>query len=303
MAKHEQMLRLQYIKEILQTRGKRGATYKEIDEFLEKKFLEKDRDLSFSERTFTRDRDVMEKVLAIKIVYDFRNRIYFIENEELTNAEESVFDNLLLVEAYREAKANSEIMIFEPRKSRGLNLLHGIIHAILHQTVLTFTYTKFWTDETSHRVVEPYALKEFQHRWYLLANEFKGEKLFIKTYALDRISDMEIKSTKFKKQNYDVKEAFKNSFGIISADSEPKEIILSFDWEQGNYIKSLPLHHSQTILKEENGRTFFQYFLSPTYDFKKEILSFGNRVVVIEPLDFREELICEVKEILNLYNS
>lgn len=301
MAKQEQMLRLQYIKELLQNRDKRGATYLEIDKFLEEKFVEGEKELSFSERTFKRDREVMENVLGIKIIFDFSKKIYLIENEELTNAEESVFDNLLLVEAYRQTKANSEIMFFEPRKSRGLNLLHGIIHAILHQNVLSFTYTKFWTDETSQRAVEPYALKEFQHRWYLLANEFKGEKFFIKTYALDRITDLEIKSTKFRKQAYDVNEAFKNSFGIISAESEPQEIILSFDWEQGNYIKSLPLHHSQTILKEENGRTFFRYFLSPTYDFKKEILSFGNRVVVVEQEGFRREIEEDIKEMMQLY--
>ncbi|MBV6878793.1 WYL domain-containing protein [Epilithonimonas ginsengisoli] len=303
MAKQEQMLRLQYIQDFLRTRKNRGATYLEIDQYLEKKFQEKDlADLSFSERTFKRDREVMENVLGIKIIFDFSKKIYFIENEELTNAEESVFDNLLLVEAYREAKANSEIIFFEPRKSRGLNLLHGIIHAILHQNVLSFTYNKFWTDETSQRTVEPYALKEFQHRWYLLANEYKADKLFVKTYALDRIMDLEIKSTKFKKQQYNVKEAFKNSFGIISADGEPKEIILSFDWEQGNYIKSLPLHHSQTILKEENGRTFFRYFLSLTYDFKKEILSFGNRVKVIAPDGFRDEIVEELRVLLAKYN-
>lgn len=304
MAKQEQMLRLQYIQDFLRTRKNRGATYLEIDQYLEKKFQEKDlADLSFSERTFKRDREVMENVLGIKIIFDFSKKIYFIENEELTNAEESVFDNLLLVEAYREAKANSEIIFFEPRKSRGLNLLHGIIHAILHQNVLSFTYTKFWTDETSQRAVEPYALKEFQHRWYLLANEYKADKLFIKTYALDRIMDLEIKSIKFKKQQYNVKEAFKNSFGIISADSEPKEIILSFDWEQGNYIKSLPLHHSQTILKEENEKSFFKYFLSPTYDFKKEILSFGNRVEVISPEDFRDEFVRDIRNMLESYKT
>lgn len=304
MAKQEQMLRLQYIQDFLRARKQRGATYLEIDQYLEKKFQEKDHaDLSFSERTFKRDRVVMENVLGIKIIFDFSKKIYFIENEELTNAEESVFDNLLLVEAYREAKANSEIMFFEPRKSRGLNLLHGIIHAILHQNVLSFTYTKFWTDETSQRAVEPYALKEFQHRWYLLANEYKADKLFVKTFALDRIMGLEIKSTKFKKQQYNVKEAFKNSFGIISADGEPQEIILSFDWEQGNYIKSLPLHHSQTILKEENGRTYFRYFLSSTYDFKKEILSFGNRVVVVAPQDFREEIVDDIRSMLESYKT
>lgn len=303
MAKQEQMLRLQYIKELLQNRGRRGATYLEMDEFLEKKFYEREKELSFSERTFKRDREVMENVLGIKIIFDFSKRIYLIDHEELTNNEESVFDNLLLVEAYRQAKANSEIMFSEPRKSRGLNLLHGIIYAILHQNVLSFTYTKFWTDETSQRAVEPYALKEFQHRWYLLANEFKGEKLFVKTYALDRITDLEIKSTKFTKQAYDVNEAFKHSFGIISAESEPQEIILSFDWEQGNYINSLPLHHSQTVIKEENGRTFFRYFLSPTYDFKKEILSFGNRVEVIAPSDFRNEIIEDLKKTILIYKN
>ncbi|UFK98273.1 helix-turn-helix transcriptional regulator [Kaistella faecalis] len=292
MAKEEQMLRMQYIQEYLRGRKDKGASYRETKAYLERKFEEKDLgELKFTERTFQRDKKAILKVAGIQISYRRSRDVYYIAEEELTNAEESVFDNLLLVEAYREAKSNSDIMIFEPRKSRGLNLLNGIIHAIQNSKVISFTYEKYWTSDKSERVVEPYALKEFHHRWYLLANEFKSENLFIKTFALDRISDFEIKNSSFKKEQFDPRTAFSQSFGIIAPNGEkPSDIILSFDREQGNYIKSLPLHHSQRVVKEENGRTLFSYYLVPTYDFRQEILSHGQRVEVLSPPTLRAEI-------------
>lgn len=292
MAKEEQMLRMQYIQELLRGRKDRGASYPELKSYLERKFEEKDLgDLKFTERTFQRDKKAILKVAGIQISYRRSRDVYYIAEDELTNAEESVFDNLLLVEAYREAKSNSDIMIFEPRKSRGLNLLNGIIHAIQHSKVLSFTYEKYWTTEKSERVVEPYALKEFQHRWYLLANEYKSEKLFIKTFALDRITNIEVKNSSFKRKQYDPRQAFHDSFGIIAPNGEkPREIVLAFDAEQGNYIKSLPLHQSQRVIKEETMRTIFSYFLIPTYDFVQEILSHGQRVEVLSPQAVRAEV-------------
>ena len=87
-------------------------------------------ELKFTERTFQRDKKAILKVTGIEISYSRSRDIYYISEEELTNAEESVLDNLLLIEAYRQTKSNSDIMIFEPRKARGLNHLNGIIHAI-----------------------------------------------------------------------------------------------------------------------------------------------------------------------------
>lgn len=80
------------------------------------------------------------------------------------------------------------------------NQLMTYFNAIQNSKVLSFTCEKYWTTEKSQRVFEPYALKEFHHRWYLLSNEFRSEKLFIKTFALDRISDFEIKNSSFQKQ-------------------------------------------------------------------------------------------------------
>ncbi|WP_094745909.1 hypothetical protein [Vaginella massiliensis] len=70
----------------------------------------------------------------------------------------------MLIEAYRETKSNGDIMIFEPRKSRGLENLNGLIHAIKNRRIIGFTYLNFWTTKKTQCLAEPYALKEFELR-------------------------------------------------------------------------------------------------------------------------------------------
>jgi hypothetical protein len=57
----------------------------------------------------------------------------------------------------------------------------------------------------------------------------------IKTFALDRLTDLEITKRKFQHpQKFDVNAYFKHCFGIITADDEePQEIVLSFEPFQG----------------------------------------------------------------------
>ncbi|MDY3363069.1 WYL domain-containing protein [Riemerella anatipestifer] len=304
MAKTEQMLRLKYIEELLRRRKEKGASFQEIENYLKEKFEEKDilDQLKFTDRTFLRDKKAILEISGIEISYSRANNAYYISNEELELYEENIFDNLLLVEAYREVKGRENIMLFEKRKARGLQHLHGLIHAIVNKKVICFTYQKFWTDEKFERIVEPYALKEFEHRWYLLAKDHqsKGDKtLFMKTFGLDRISDLNVKNKTFKRETYEPQKAFENSFGIIATNGEePQEIVLSFDWHQGNYIKALPLHPSQKIVSETNDELVISVFVVPTYDFEREILSYGDRVRIVEPKSFKAKIKSEVKGML-----
>ncbi len=296
MAKNEQMLRLLFIEEFLRRRKDRGATYPEIADYLETQFAEKGLELKFTERTFQRDKLAIADVFGIQISYSRKKNVHFIEEEELELSQESVFDQLLLVEAYRETKGKADVMFFEPRRARGLEQLNGLIHAITQKKVLSFTYQKFWENEKSSKVVMPYALKEFKNRWYLLAADYqaKNPSFFLKTYGLDRISDLNISNTSFKRENIDIEKAYKNSFGIISTlGKETQEILLKFDREQANYVKALPLHHSQTVIAENEAETIFRVSLVPTYDFQREILSYGKRVQVLAPESFIQELKAE----------
>ncbi|MGB4447574.1 MAG: WYL domain-containing protein [Cloacibacterium sp.] len=305
MAKNEQMLRLLFIEEFLRRRKDRGATYPEIADYLESQFAEKGLELKFTERTFQRDKLAIADVFGIQISYSRKKNAHFIEEEELELSQESVFDQLLLVEAYRETKGKADVMFFEPRRARGLEHLNGLIHAITQKKVLSFTYQKFWENEKSSKVVMPYALREFKNRWYLLAADYqsKNPSFFLKTYGLDRISDLNISNTSFKRENIDIEKAYKNSFGIISTlGKETQEILLKFDREQANYIKALPLHHSQTIIAENETETIFRVSLVPTYDFQREILSYGKRVQVLAPESFIQELKAEVEIMLKNFS-
>ncbi len=92
----------------------------------------------------------------------------------------------------------------------------------------------------------------------------------------------------------DVKERFSNSFGIMSSvdGSVPKKVVLSFTAFQGKYIKTLPLHHSQQILVDNEQELRIELKLYIAYDFVKELISFADELRVIEP----ESLSHQVKE-------
>lgn len=306
MAKIEQMLRLKFIEDFLRSRKNRGASYDEIQNYLEKKYEEDDidlDDLKFTKRTFLRDKDAISKVLKTDIVYRRSTNTYAIDDENEDELQEDVFDNLLLVEAFRTVKGKKNIMLFEQRKSRGLHWLSGLVHAITHQKVITLQYTKFWEGVSHKKVLEPYAVKEFKNRWYLLAHEKNDERYFIKTFGLDRISDLEIAPSSFKPKKYNVEKDFENSFGIISTlDETPEEIVLSFEADQGEYIKTLPLHHSQEILVDDDAEFRIKLKLVPTYDFEREILSHGSSVRIISPLSFKNHLKSEVEKMMNNFS-
>lgn len=313
MAKNEQILRIKFIEILLKERKDKGASYQEIEEYLEEKFADKDlgEDLRFSKKTFERDKKAIAEILGVEISYSRKKNAYYISDEELETSQDNVFDNLLLVQAYRETKDKSDIMFFEDRKSRGLHHLHGLVHAIINRKLIAVRYHSFSMEDEKKVVLEPYALKEFRHRWYLLAKEFSREattsadhELKIKAYGLDRMTELEIKNTTFKRKKYNVAEEYSNLFGIISGNGHAaSEIILSFDAHQGQYIKSLPLHHSQEILTDDGKELRIRLMLSPTYDFKQEILSYGERVTVISPESFRKEVYGEYKRILSKYED
>ena len=292
MAKRDQMLRLIHISNLLQSKKNVGATYDEVLNYLEEKHYSNgfDNDLAFSEKTFKRDRDLLWELFGIETQFKRSTMTYQIVEDENLEQSKGVFDNLLLVNAYRQTADHSKIMLFEKRQASGLHNLEGIIYAIKNSKLISFNYTKYWDVIPQRKVVESYAVKEFRNRWYLLANENDGKDFFIKTYGLDRLTDLEIHNKTFKKIETDIEKLFVNSFGIVSTPGEkPKKIVLSFDPWQGKFVKSLPIHHSQKILVDTKEEYRIEITLVPTYDFYQELLTHAERLRILEPKSVREE--------------
>ena len=108
--------------------------------------------------------------------------------------------------------------------------------------MLTFSYKPFWVEDdyvSNFYHVEPYALKVFKRRWYLLGKYGDSP---LKVYALDRMQDIDIEFEDFTlPADFNAAEFFGSCFGIIVGDEEPQLIRLKVDAFQSKYLRSHPL--------------------------------------------------------------
>ncbi len=291
MSKRETFLRNHLIIKLLR---KHPATFDEILlKLTEEAGVHKYKNFDISKRTFQRDLADIRSIYNIDIRCNSLNQYCIIEDDR-EEANERIFEALDIFNAFNMIDNLAESVQFEKRRPQGTGNLLGLLHAIKNSIQITFTYQKYWDNDSSQRVVEPYALKEFKNRWYVIAKDLKDNR--IKTFALDRLTELETSKKHFQTpEEFNIEVSFKHCFGIISPNEgdEPEEVVLSFDNHQGKYIKSLPLHESQTIVSDNDDELVVTMNVYITHDFVMEILSHGERVKVIKP----ERLIEEIKGI------
>jgi len=287
MTKRESVLRYIHIMNKLR---KGAANFEQIDTYLLQQSELQGGNFNMSKRQFQRDLKDIESIFEVEIGFDFKLKVYAINQDETSEVSQRRMEALDVFNALKIGESSSMSIHFEKRKPKGTENFHGLLHAINNKLQISFTYQKYWEDAITHRTVEPYALKEFRNRWYLLANDLKDKQ--VKSFAFDRLTELEITKKKFNlSATFDVNEHYKFCFGIISPnDHDLKEVILSFDPTQGKYIKSLPLHETQEILVDDEHEIRIRLKIYLTLDFIMEILSYGDNVKVIKPKSLIEEL-------------
>ena len=247
--------------------------------------------VGFSKRTLQRDIKEIRDLFGIDVEFSkSRKGYYIIQNERENMNFQRMMEAFDMFNSLNLTQDLTPFIHLEKRRPQGTENLYGILHAIKNKLEITFEYQKFWDDEPGIRAVLPYALKEFKNRWYILAKD--GKDNAIKTFALDRLTNLEITNKKFIfPPNYNVENHFKFCFGIMAPnDDSPKEIILSFDPFQGKYVKTLPLHETQQILIDKADQLQIKLTLYITYDFIMELLSFGDNVKVLKPESLANEI-------------
>jgi predicted DNA-binding transcriptional regulator YafY len=299
MSKRESIARYNLIIKKLR---KHPASFAEISDYLALESELQEYNFNVSKRTFQRDLEDIRSLYNIDIQFDFSRKVYFLDLDEQPDVNERILEAFDTFNALNLSDRLSNNIHFEKRRPQGTENLYGLLHAIKNQLQIKFTYQKFWEDELTKRNVEPYALKEFRNRWYVLANDLKDNK--VKSFALDRLSDLDITKKRFQiPDDFNVNRHYKYCFGIISPNGhKPEEIELSFDPFQGKYIKTLPLHESQQILIDNEEELRIKLTLFITHDFFMELLSYGENLRVIKPESLINDLKSTFKNVLKLYD-
>lgn len=299
MSKRESIARYSLIINKLR---KGPATFKDISRNLEIESEIQSYNYNISKRTFQRDLNDIRSIYNINICFDFSRKVYYIDFDDNEDYSERILEAFDTFNALNITDRISNDIHFEKRRPLGTENFHGLLHAIKNKRQIKFSYKKFWATQGKERTTEPYALKEFKNRWYVIALDVNSKK--VRTFALDRLTDLEICKRKFMHpKDFNVAEYFRYCFGIIGPDGQkPEEIILSFDSFQGKYIKSLPLHHTQEILADNENELRIKLKLYITHDFIMELLSLGDSVEVIKPKSLIDELKSTYEKALSIYS-
>ena len=262
-----------------------------------------------SERSFFEYIKNVEEIFDVSIVCKrengFRYRIEHMDALTDNEIKEWMLSSFAVHNTFAQSKGLRDRILCEVIPS-GYDVLPTIINAMKSNCRLEMVYEAFYMDTPETQIVEPYCLKVFKRRWYMLAVE-KGKKL-VKIYALDRIKELvRIQETFNFPASFDANKYFHDSYGIIVDSSMVKSQTIQLKVYSYNnkdkYFRCLPLHHSQKEVHTCDDYTVFQYELKPTYDFYQEILSHGAEVEVVYPEEVRNICVREINRMMDVYQN
>lgn len=253
-------------------------------------------------RTFFHYRDAVEEMFDIDIQCDKSTFEYYIDDaggESSARLRSWLVDSVSMSGMLSNAHDISGRIILENVPSAREHL-PVVIDALKQNRRIGFSYKSYTRSRpTDGIVLEPYFVKIFKQLWYVIGCNVKDG--LIKTYALDRMSDLVmLQDTFVMPEGLNPSEFFRDCFGIITNRNSAKRIVLRVEPTQAKYFRALPLHSSQ---QEEihDSYSLFSYRMRITYDLKEELMSHGASIEVVEPKELKMLIRTELEEALKHY--
>ena len=83
---------------------------------------------------------------------------------------------------------------------------------------------------------------------------------------------------------------FSEYFGVLTDETPMAHVVIrAHEWTP-NYLRTLPLHHSQREIATTEHYADFSFDIRPTVDFLNELRKYGDGIEVLEPLELREKM-------------
>lgn len=258
------------------------------------------------DRTFHRHKEAIREIFDIEIRCDRRRgNLYYIANSEdleLDSMRQWLIGTFSVGTLLNESRDLHERILFEEIPS-GQQYLVPIVEAMREGRALALSYWSFHHAAVFDCQLEPFCVKLFRQRWYLVARNVQTLK--IRIYGLDRIQTLEVTDRRFRfPEDFDAREFFASSFGIIVDRKCPVERVrIRATSQQSDYLRTLPLHASQQEVERGDDGSVFEYRLRPTFDFLQELRKYADAVEVLEPQWLRGQILGDARSVLRLYGE
>ena len=257
-------------------------------------------------RTFHNHREAIQEMFDIEIKCDKSDgyKYYIVNTEDLEHGgvRSWLLNTFAINNLINESHKLKQRILFEEIPS-GREYLTPIIEAMRDNLSIEIKYQSYWQDKPNTFEIEPYCVKVFKQRWYVIANSPYYQS--IRIYSLDRITGLRTTDALFEyPRSFNPQDFFIDNFGIIVDNKcKTEKISIKANKDKRKYLRALPLHHSQEETETNTDYSVFQLMLQPTYDFIQELLSHGADIEVIEPKSLRDNMGDIVRNLYETYNK
>jgi hypothetical protein len=274
-------------------------TFAEIQE----KWLRSDMSegVELARSTFNRHKDAIQDMFGIYIECDRQNGYkYYIGNDEVLrddSVQNWILSTLSVNNVISESLSLQNRILLQSVPAED-GYLGMVIDAMKKSVRIAVDYRKYGTDSPNHLNFEPYCLKLFKQRWYILghfhrdATEEKPEADYFGVFSFDRILNMKLTDVKFRiDPDFDAQEYFNECYGVlVGDDTRPERIVIRAYGYERYYLRDLPIHKSQYEIGRGENFADFEFYLRPTIDFSGHLLSRGNLIKVLQPQWLADEI-------------
>ncbi len=252
-------------------------------------------------RTFHNHRNAILMQFGVVIECQRGSNLYYIENPDVLKKDsinQWLLDSFAVSNLLMDNRTISDRIMLEDVPS-GRYYLEIIIKAIRENYQISIDYEDFFGNTIQGLTISPYFIRLFKRRWYVLA--FVAQEKEIHRFGLDRIKRIEVLESMFNyPKDFSPQDYYTDYYGVFH-DAELTTIRLKAYGVKANYLRSLPLHHSQHEIESNNVYTIFEYRIAPTYDFIQEILYHANQLEVVSPEPFRQQIKAIIQEMYSFY--
>lgn len=266
--------------------------YKKIWELLGYEFV-------ISQRTFQRDIQDIQDKYGITIAFDKSADWYRIPDGEAYK-KKTLIDSLVLNEIRQLSGRVKEFVFNEDRHVSGAMYIVDVLAAIKSKKVLKVEHKKFGKEPTI-RMLEPYGVKEFRYRWYLIARDLGDRK--IKSFGLERVLKMTQLDRMYKiPRKFDMEKYYANSYGVMGGELKPEEVEIAFNPSQKGYLNTLPFQDNQEVLVDDDREFRIKLQIAITKDFVMDLLERTPDFKVIKPQSLIDKIKSYYLEALSKYD-
>jgi len=182
----------------------------------------------------------------------------------------------------------------------GQKWINTLKKSIQKEETISIDYEPFGR-ATYVRTVSPYIIKEYNNRWFLIG--YDHEATAISTIALDRIKDLRLSlRTLHREPTFHPDDYLKDIVGIsVNQENAKCRVLFKAYGNQGHYIKTKPLHPSQSITEMSDNHAIFCIEVIPNFELESKLLGYGEQVEVLEPEWLREKFAGRVRSMVERY--